>query len=129
MYKHGKFFLAVENYGLKMALHIKKGDMVEIIAGDHKGATGKVLRVIPQQNKVVVQGHNTVKKHVRPSRRNPQGGRISVEQPIHISNVLPVSPKSSKGSRIRCQMDKDGTKKRIAIDGSEIGVVKKAGKK
>jgi large subunit ribosomal protein L24 len=112
-----------------MALHIKKGDMVEIIAGDHKGATGRVLRVMSEKDKVVVQGHNIAKKHVRPSRRNPQGGRISVEQPIHISNVLPLSPKSSKGSRIRYQIDKDGTKKRIAVDGGEIGVVKKAGKK
>jgi large subunit ribosomal protein L24 len=108
-----------------MALHIKKGDTVEIIAGDHKGATGKVLRVIPDKNRVIVQGHNLVKKHVRPSRKNPQGGRINVEQPIHISNVLPVSTKSSKGSKIRFKLEKDGTKKRVAIDGSEIGVVRK----
>jgi len=111
-----------------MALHIKKGDMVEIIAGDHKGATGRVLRVIPDKNKVVVQGHNIAKKHVRPSRRNPQGGRINVEQPIHISNVLPLNPKSSRGSKVRYQISDDGAKKRIAADGTEIGVVKKAGK-
>ena len=109
-----------------MALHIKKGDTVEIITGDHKGATGKVLRVIPNKNRVIVQGHNLVKKHVRPSRKNPQGGRINVEQPIHLSNVLPVSPKSSKGSKVRFKFEKDGSKKRIAVDGSEIGVVKKA---
>ena len=109
-----------------MALHIKKGDTVEIIAGDHRGATGKVLRVIRGENKVVVQGHNIAKKHVRPSRRNPQGGRIDVEQPIHISNVLPVNPKSGKGSRVHYQIDADGSKKRLAADGSEIGVVKKA---
>ena len=112
-----------------MALHIKKGDTVEVIAGDYKGATGRVLRVIPEENKVVVQGQNTAKKHVRPSRRNPQGGRISVEQPIHISNVLPVNPKSSKGSRVRYKLDKDGSKKRVATDGTEIGTVKKAGQK
>ncbi len=111
-----------------MKLHVKKDDMVEIIAGDHKGATGRVLRVIPEKNKVVVQGHNIVKKHVRPSRKNPQGGRINVEQPIHISNVLPINPKSSKGSRVRYQMDKSGSKKRIATDGTEISVVRKAGK-
>ena len=111
-----------------MALHIKKGDMVEIITGDHKGATGKVLRVIPEKSKVVVQGHNIAKKHVRPSRRNPQGGRIDVEQPIHISNVLPVNPKSSKGSRVHYQISADGSKKRLASDGSEISVVKRAGK-
>jgi large subunit ribosomal protein L24 len=111
-----------------MALHIKKGDMVEVIAGDYKGATGRVLRVIPEENKVVVQGQNTAKKHVRPSRRNPQGGRISVEQPIHISNVLPVNPKSSKGkgSRVRFQSGSDGSKKRVATDGTEIGTVKRA---
>ena len=109
-----------------MALHIKKGDIVEIIAGDHKGATGRVLRVIPDKRRVVVQGHNIAKKHVRPSRKNPQGGRISVEQPIHISNVLPVNPKSSRGSRVRYKLDKDGGKKRLAVDGTEIGVIKKA---
>jgi large subunit ribosomal protein L24 len=111
-----------------MALHIKKGDMVEIITGDHKGATGKVLRVIPEKNKVVVQGHNIAKKHVRPSRRSPQGGRIDVEQPIHISNVLPLSPKSSRGSKVHYQINADGSKKRLATDGSEISVVKRAKK-
>jgi large subunit ribosomal protein L24 len=108
-----------------MALHIKKGDIVEIIAGDHKGATGKVLRVIREKNRVVVQGHNIAKKHVRPSRKNPQGGRINVEQPIHISNVLPVNPKSSKGGRVRFEVGEDGGKKRISSDGSEIGIVRR----
>jgi len=108
-----------------MALHIKKGDMVEIIAGDHKGAVGRVLRVIPEKNKVLVQGHNIAKKHVRPSRRNPQGGRINVEQPIHISNVLPVNPKSSRGTKVRYQISEDGTKRRVATDGTEISIVKK----
>jgi len=109
-----------------MARHVKKGDMVEIIAGDHKGATGRVLRVIPEKNSVVVQGHNLVKKHVKPSRKNPQGGRITVEMPIHISNVLPVNPKSSRGSRVKYKTDSDGSKKRVAADGTEIGVIKRA---
>lgn len=109
-----------------MALHVKKGDIVEIITGDHKGATGRVLRVIPGKNCVVVQGHNIAKKHVRPSRKNPQGGRINVERPIHISNVLPVNPKSSSGSKVHYKLSKDGSKKRLAADGTEIGVVRKA---
>jgi len=109
-----------------MALHIKKGDTVQIIAGDHKGATGKVLRVLPEKNKVVVQGQNLAKKHVRPSRKNPQGGRINVEQPIHISNVLPLIPKSSKGTRVRYQVSEDGSKKRVALDGTEIAIVRRA---
>jgi large subunit ribosomal protein L24 len=109
-----------------MGLHVKKGDMVEIIAGDHKGATGKILRVIRHKNKVIVQGHNIAKKHVRPSRRNPQGGRISIEQPVDVSNVLPLNPKSSRGSRVHYQVKKDGSKRRVATDGSEIGIVRKA---
>ncbi|MHC4702901.1 MAG: 50S ribosomal protein L24 [Planctomycetota bacterium] len=111
-------------------MHVKKGDTVEIIAGDHKGASGRVLRVMPDKNCVVVQGHNLAKKHVRPSRKNPQGGRINVERPIHISNhisnVLPVNPKSSHGSRVRYQLSADGSKKRLAADGTEIGTVRKA---
>jgi large subunit ribosomal protein L24 len=109
-----------------MAFHVKKGDTVQIIAGDHKGSTGRVLRVDPEKQKVIVQGQNIAKKHVRPSRRNPQGGRIGVEQPIHMSNVLPVNPRSSKGTRVRYQVGEGGSKKRVAADGTEIGTVKKA---
>ena len=108
-----------------MALHVKKGDTVEIITGDHKGATGRVLSVNPTRKTVIVQGHNIVKKHVRPSRRNPQGGRINIEQPIHISNVMPVNPKSSRGTRVRFRIESDGSKKRVAVDGTKIGEVKK----
>ena len=110
-------------------MHVKKNDMVEIISGDSKGATGKVLRVLPKENKVVIQGHNLAKKHVRPSRRNPSGGRINVEQPIHISNVLPVSPKSSKGTRVRYEIGEDGSKKRTAKDGSKISDIRYSKKK
>lgn len=112
-----------------MARHIKKGDTVEIVAGDHKGATGKVLRVMPRKNLVVIQGHNVAKKHVRPSRRNPQGGRISVEQPVHISNVLPVGSKSNKAMKVKYKVESDGTKKRVGVDGTEIDVIKRGGKK
>ena len=109
-----------------MALHIKKGDTVQVIAGNDKGSTGRVLRVDPTKGRVVVQGLNVARKHVRPSQKNPQGGRITVEKPIHISNVLPVNPKSSAGSRVRYQAQADGSKKRVAADGSEIGTVRKA---
>lgn len=112
-----------------MARHIKKGDLVEVIAGDNKGVTGKVMRVLPDKDRVLVEGVNLVQKHVRPSQRNPQGGRIHVERPIHISNVLPVNPKTSRGSRVRFAVDAKGVKRRVAVDGSEIGVVVKANKK
>ena len=108
-----------------MALHVKKGDMVEIITGEHKGATGRVMRVIRDKNKVVIEGHNRKHKHVRPSQKAPQGGRILVEQPIDISNVLPVNPKSSKGTRVKFDLGSDGSKKRVALDGTELGVIKK----
>lgn len=108
-----------------MAYHVKKGDTVQIIAGDHKGATGRILHVYPEKKQVIVQGQNIAKKHVRPSRRNPQGGRISVEQPIHISNVLPVNPKTSRGTRVRYQTAAGGGKKRMAVDGTELGVIKR----
>ncbi len=112
-----------------MASRIKKGDMVEVIAGDNKGKTGKVMRVIKDKDRVVVEKLNLVYKHVRPSQKNPQGGRIRVEQAIHMSNVLPLSPKSSKGTRVRFSTDAKGVKKRMAVDGSEISVVSKAKKK
>jgi len=109
-----------------MALHVKKGDTVQVIAGNDKGSTGRVLRVDPEKGKVVVQGLNVARKHVRPSRKNPQGGRITVEKPIHISNVLPVNPKSSKGGRVRYRAESDGSKKRVSVDGAEIGTVRRS---
>lgn len=112
-----------------MARHIKKGDMVEVICGDNKGVTGRVMRVLTDKDRVLVEGVNMVHKHVRPSQRNPQGGRIRVERPIHISNVLPVNPKTSRGTRVRFTTDAKGVKKRVALDGSEISVVVKAEKK
>ena len=112
-----------------MAIHVKKGDMVEIIAGDNKGSTGEVMKVIPNKSRVLVKGLNLAYKHVRPSQQNPQGGRVRVERPIHISNVLPLDSKSSKGTRVRFVIGDDGSKKRVSITGNEISVVKKAKKK
>jgi large subunit ribosomal protein L24 len=108
---------------------VKKGDMVQVISGDSKGVTAKVLRVIRDKDRVVVEGVNLAYKHVRPSQKNPQGGRIRIEKSIHQSNVLPVSPKSGKGVRVRFETDGKGNKKRIARDGGEIGVVTRAVKK
>ncbi|MBN1437567.1 MAG: 50S ribosomal protein L24 [Sedimentisphaerales bacterium] len=103
-----------------MAAKVKAGDMVEIIAGDDRGTQAKVLTVDPVKGKVVVEGVNLVYKHVRPSRRNPQGGRLHVERPIDISNVLPVSPKSNKGRRVHFEVDAQGKKSRVAADGGVI---------
>ena len=108
-----------------MARHIKKGDMVEVVAGEDKGSTGRALRVVPRKSCVVIEGLNRRYKHVRPSQKHPQGGRIQIEQPIHMSNVLPVSTKTSKGTRVRFETDSKGLKKRVGVDGTEIGIVVK----
>ncbi len=84
-----------------MARHIKTGDTVMVIAGADKGKTGKVLRILTDKDRVVVEGINRVWKHVRPSQRNPQGGRIQKDAPIHISNVMPLDPTTGKGTRVR----------------------------
>jgi large subunit ribosomal protein L24 len=110
-----------------MARHIKKGDMVAVIAGDDKGKVGEVMRVDPKTNKVLVQGINRVYRHLRPSRQHPQGGRIQKEMPIHLSNVLPVDPKTNQPTRVRFVVAPDGSKERVAKkSGESLGVVKKA---
>lgn len=108
-----------------MGFHVKKGDTVEVIAGDHKGEQGKVLRVIPDKNQVLVEGINMVYRHMRPSRRYPQGGRIQKEAPVHLSNVLPVDPKTGKGSRVRFDTERDGagkvsSRKRVTVKGTVL---------
>ena len=105
-----------------MAMHIKKGDTVKVIAGDHKGASGKVIRVMKDKGRVVIEGVNLSYKHVRPSQQNPQGGRIRVEQPISMSNVQPVG-KGGNAVRTRIESGRDGGKKLVGVDGSEIRTI------
>lgn len=92
-----------------------------VIAGADKGKTGKVLRVLTGKDRVVVEGINRVWKHVRPSRQNPQGGRIQKDNPIHVSNVQPVDPTTGKGSRVKFEA-RDGVKHRVARkSGTDLG--------
>ena len=108
-----------------MARHIKSGDTVIIIAGADKGKTGRVLRVLTDKDRVVVEGINRVWKHVRPNQRNPQGGRIQKDAPIHLSNVMPIDPTSGRGTRIRTEV-RDGQKHRIAVkSGTDLGRIGK----
>ena len=81
-------------------LHIKKGDMVAVIAGDSKGQTGKVLKVEVSKERAIVEGVNLCKKAQKPNSQNPQGGIVEKEAPIHISNLLLLDPKSGKPTRI-----------------------------
>lgn len=108
-----------------MALHIRKNDVVEVISGDHRGARGKVLRIIPRKKMVVVEGVNLVYRHVRPSRRNPQGGRIQKESPIHWSNVLPYDAAKGKGARVHFDVEMDAAghvqmKRRVSRFGTTL---------
>ena len=84
-----------------MAARIRKDDIVEVVAGAQRGARGKVLRVLPDRERVLVEGVNMVHRHVRRSQRNPQGGRVQKEAPIHISNVMPVDRANDRPVRVR----------------------------
>lgn len=79
---------------------IKKGDMVQIIAGRERGKTGKVARILRLKDRLVVEGLNMVKRHTKPSQKNPQGGIIEKESPLHYSNVLLLCPKCNRGVRV-----------------------------
>lgn len=98
---------------------IRKGDQVIVTTGKYKGKVGSVLKVLPEAYKAVVAGVNVVKKHTKPTREK-EGGIISKELPIHISNIAHVDPKSGKASKVGFKVQKDGTKERFAKKSGEI---------
>ena len=106
---------------------IKKDDTVEVIAGDDKGKRGKVLSVNRPNNKVTVQGVNLVYRHLKPSRNNPQGGRLSKEMPMDASNVQLIDPSTNKPTRVGAVYQPDGSKHLVAKKtGTLIRVLSKA---
>lgn len=94
---------------------IAKGDRVRVIRGNHRDEEGSVLRVIRDRDLVVVEGVNMRKRHQRPTAANPEGGIITFEAPIHISNVMLIDPASGEASRIRMRLEEGGVKERIAV--------------
>ena len=100
-------------------MHVKKGDKVKVISGKDKGKTGIILAAYPKQNRVLVEGVNVVKKHSKPSQANPQGGIISQEAPIHVSNVMPIDPKTGNPTRVGHKVV-DGKKVRVAKSGEVL---------
>lgn len=94
-------------------MKLKKDDTVEVMTGEQGGKRGRVLSVDTEKNRVVIEGVNVHKKHVRRSQRNPQGGRLSKELPINASNVMIVCPKCQKPTRVAIQITPDGAKSRI----------------
>jgi len=102
-------------------IRIKKGDTVMVRSGKYKGKTGPVLSVQPKLNAVTVEGVNIVKKHVKPSKANPQGGILELTKPINVSKVGIVDPVAKKPSRIGYAIAKDGTRTRVfKTSGKEI---------
>ena len=97
---------------------IRKGDTVKVIAGKDRGKTGKVLRSVPEKSRVVVEKVNMVKKAMRPTQANPQGGISTVEAPIHVSNVMLVCPSCGEATRVARRRE----------DGKLVRVCKKCGK-
>ena len=95
-------------------MHIRRGDRVKVIRGNYAGTEGTVLRVLPQENRVVVEGVNQRKRHMRPTQDNPDGGIVTFEAPIHASNVMLIDPGSGEPTRVRSRIDADGTRERIA---------------
>src|SRR5690606_41717383 len=99
-------------------MHVKKGDKVKVISGKDRGKEGVILEVFPKKQRVIVEGVNMVKKHAKPSQDNPQGGILNIEAPIHVSNVLPIDPKTGEPTRVGSEI-RDGKKVRIAKKSGE----------
>jgi len=98
-------------------MHIRKGDQVLVIAGNDKGKSGKVLKVYPEKNRVIVEGINFMKRHTRPTQTNPQGGIVEREAPIHASNVMVIDPATGEATRTRSMEVKgsDGQTRRVRV--------------
>lgn len=100
-------------------LHIKKDDTVIVLTGEDKGKTGKVLKVLVDKQRAIVEGVNIVKKSAKPSAKNPQGGIVEQEASIHISNLSLIDPKSGKATRVGIKVNEDGKKVRVAKKSGE----------
>lgn len=105
--------------GAKLPIHVMKGDTVRVVRGDDKGKEGKVLHVYRKTGRVMVEGINMVKKHRRAQNVDEQSGIIEMAAPVHSSNVMLIDPKSGSPTRVRVQLDEDGTKERISVKSGE----------
>ncbi|MBQ7298140.1 MAG: 50S ribosomal protein L24 [Alistipes sp.] len=104
---------------MSVKLHIKKGDMVQVIAGDNKGQQGKVLKVEVSKSRAIVEGVNICKKATKPNAQNPQGGIVEKEAPIHVSNLQVLDPKSGKPTKVGRKADAKGKLVRYAKKSGE----------
>ena len=98
-------------------MNIKKDDTVIVISGKDKGKKGKVIKAMPKENKVIVEGVNQIKKHQKPNNANPNGGIVEFEAPIHVSNVMLIDPSTNEPTRVGFKV----------VDGKKVRVSKKSG--
>ena len=101
-------------------MRVVKNDMVVVLSGKYRGKSGKVLKVFPKQNRVIVEGVNIIKRHTKPSQKNQQGGIIEKEAPIHVSNLMVVDPKSGEPTRVGYKYLEDRTKVRLSKKSGEM---------
>ncbi|WP_420129597.1 50S ribosomal protein L24 [Longimicrobium sp.] len=101
-------------------LKIRSGDRVMVIRGNHKGQEGTVLRVEPDKNRVVIEGINRRKRHMKPSQTNPEGGIVEFEAPVHASNVMLIDPSSGEPTRVRRQVGENGKRERVAVRSGKV---------
>jgi large subunit ribosomal protein L24 len=101
-------------------LKIRRGDRVMVIRGNHRGQEGTVLRVEPDKNRVVIEGINRRKRHMKPSQTNPEGGIVEFEAPVHASNVMLIDPKTGEPTRVRSQVGSDGKRERVAVKSGQV---------
>jgi large subunit ribosomal protein L24 len=99
---------------------LQRGDTVIVISGKYKGKQGRVKKVLLDDDKVIIEGINLVKRHMRPNPRNQQGGIIEKEAPLWACKVMPVDPKTKKPTRIKIKVDENGLKMRVAKSGAVI---------
>ena len=98
-------------------MHVKKGDKVKVITGKDKGKTGTILKAMPKENRVIVEGVNVVTKHVKPSQQDPEGGIVTREAPIHVSNVAIYDSKAKTTTKVKYEV----------VDGKKVRIAKKSG--
>jgi len=104
----------------KIKTHIRKGDFVIVLSGDDKGKKGKVLKVFPGESKLIVEGINIVKKHTRPSQKMPQGGTVTIEQPLPMSRVMLICPACKQPTRVVRQEISGGRRARVCKKCGEV---------
>jgi large subunit ribosomal protein L24 len=103
-----------------MSLRLRKNDLVQVISGEDVGKTGKIIRVLPEKNKAIVEGINIVKRHTKPSPKNQQGGIMEKEAAIHLSNLMLVCPKTGKPTRVGVSVLESGKRVRFSKKAKEL---------